>query len=167
MKKIFCVLMILTVAVAGVFAVTVDSALSVANSVIKYAGVEITGWDGVIALAVVLFVEVVIKNICKLFKTTDSAWTVIVRLAPIVVSIAVYFVIALVQKTSVPTGLIHGLGIGLVASGSYSSLFNLAKKAIKGDVESANEEAKAILNSSNDKTEKAETTETTETSENN
>ena len=145
MKKYFSILMFMLVGIAGAFAATVDGILDTANGLVKIAGVEITGWDGLYAIATVLIVEFGVKKICDLFKATDDTKAVVVRIAPIMVSIVIYFIVALVQKTSIPTALIHGLGIGLTASGSYSSLITLAKGSFKSDVTNANADAINVL----------------------
>ena len=149
MKKTISVFLVLLVAVSCVFAVTVDGVLDTVNSVVKLAGVEITGWDGLIAIIIVVFVEFVVKTICTKCSISDNAWSVVVRLTPIGLSIVAYFVIALIQKSSIPTALIHGLGIGLTASGSYSSLVKLAKETFKKGVKTANSEAITILKGDN------------------
>lgn len=102
---------------------------------------QLSGWDFLIAGLIVVFVEFVVK---KIFKDGDKFY-VVWKLTPIVLGVAAYIILAVTQKTEILTGLVHGLGVGLAAMGSYDLILKAMKEAGTKSIEETNEAVKKAI----------------------
>lgn len=91
---------------------------------------QITVWDAVVMFGIVAFDEYVIKG---LILHRNEKYKAIYTYAPIVLSVAVYAVLALIMKTPLINNIIQGFGIGVAAMGSYDVILRVGKdKALEG-----------------------------------
>lgn len=111
-------------------------------------GTQIVKFDGIIAVAIAVFVEYVVKFFFK--KSSEKTWAIVTRISPIVLSLATYVVIAVITKNPIADAILKGIGIGLLTSGAYASLVDLAKKFFKGAFDELDKEAQDILDSEKD-----------------
>lgn len=103
---------------------------------------QLSGWDFLIAGLIVLFVEYPIKTwICK--SSEKLVW--VYKWSPVVLGMIVYLVLALVQKTPVLTGIVHGLGVGFASMGSYDLILKTMKESGLKSIESTNEAVKEAI----------------------
>lgn len=91
---------------------------------------NLTGWDFFVAFCIVAFDEYIIKKlICK----SNEKYKWVYTYAPIVLGVATYIVMALIGKTDVLAGLLHGLLVGFTAMGSYDVILRVGREnALKG-----------------------------------
>ncbi len=94
--------------------------------------------------AIVAFVEWPLKT--WIFKKNDK-YKLVYTYAPVVLSIVVYLVMALVQKTDILPGVIHGVGIGLAAMGSYDAILKIIKNKGSSGLKELGEEIKKEVES--------------------
>ena len=78
----------------------------------------------IVVIAVVAIVEIVKKYVFK----DDSKYKLLYTVAPIVLCAIAYFIIALIQKTDVWTGIVTGGTLGLTCMGSYDFIANILKQ---------------------------------------
>lgn len=103
---------------------------------------QLSGWDFLIAGLIVLFVEFPVKTwICK--GSEKLAW--LYKGLPVVIGVAGYLILALVQGTPWLNGALHGLGVGLAAMGSYDLILKTMKEqGVKSAAETNEALKKAI-----------------------
>lgn len=105
------------------------------DELIKLAVNQMTGWDFLIALAIVFFDEYPIKT--WIFKKNEKfAW--LYKYLPIALGAVGYLVFALITKQPWYAGLFHGAIVGFAAMGCYDVILKRGKKEITTDVQNLN-----------------------------
>ena len=91
---------------------------------------NLTIWDGIIIAAICAFDEWIIKKlICK----GDKKFVLLYTLAPFVLSIITYIVIALINHNPWSSELVKGISVGALAMASYDTIIAIIKqKGITG-----------------------------------
>lgn len=104
---------------------------------------KLTGWDFLFAGIIVLIVEYGVKLIFK--NADEKTWNIVVKVAPIVLGVILYIVIALIQKNNVLNSILHGLFVGLTAMGSYDLILKTVKESGVKSVSDVNTSIKDAL----------------------
>lgn len=100
------------------------------EAIVDYAVSHMSGWDFILAFALVLIDEYPIKKI--IFKSNEK-YKMVYKLAPIVLGTLAYLVYALVTKSTWYMGAYHGAMIGLCSMGCYDVILKTGKeKGMKG-----------------------------------
>lgn len=114
------------------------------------------GYDPLIALAIVFFVEYVIKELIFKRIIKKEVPVAVMKLSPVAVGAVGYAIYAIITSNPWYMGVVHGLFVGLGAMGAYDALLKKGLELIKNFVkwilggskdalEKANEEARKIL----------------------
>ena len=107
------------------------------DDLVRLAVNQMSGWDFLIALGIVLFDEYPIKT--WIFKKNEKfKW--LYKYLPIALGAVVYLVIALVTKNTWYIGLFHGAIVGFASMGCYDVILNRGKEGIKDGIETLNKE---------------------------
>lgn len=106
------------------------------NSLTSFAAERLSGWDFLIAGIIVLIVEYAVKLIFK--KASEKTWNIVMKVSPPVLGMIGYLAIALVQKQSISTSVLHGLFVGLTAMGSYDVILKTMKETGSKSMTDAN-----------------------------
>lgn len=105
------------------------------EDLVRLAVNQMTGWDFIIALLIVLFDEYVIKTL--IFKKNEK-FKLLYKYAPIVIGAIVYLIIAFATKGVWYVGLFHGAIVGFASMGCYDAILKRGKKEITSDVSNLN-----------------------------
>lgn len=105
------------------------------EDLIKLAVNQMSGWDFIIALGIVLFDEYPIKT--WIFKGNEK-FKKLYKYLPIALGAIVYLIIALVTKNQWYMGLFHGAIVGFASMGCYDAILKRGKNEISSDVTNLN-----------------------------
>jgi len=114
------------------------------NSLLGLAAERLTGWDFLIAGAIVALVEWGIKPLLK--KVPEKTYDMLIRIIPVVLGALVYVALFFIQKTGTwYASLLHGLMVGLTSMGSYQVILEAIKTSGAKGITDINEAVKEAV----------------------
>jgi len=114
------------------------------NSLLGIAAERLTGWDFLIAGAIVALVEWLIKPLLK--KVPEKTYDMLIRIIPVVLGALVYVALFFIQKTGTwYASLLHGLMVGLTSMGSYQVILEAIKTSGAKGITDINEAVKEAV----------------------
>lgn len=114
------------------------------NSILTLAAERLSGWDFLIAGAIVCIVEWVVKPILK--KVPEKTYDMLVRIIPVILGALVYVALFFIQKTGTwYASLLHGLLVGLTSMGSYEVILEAVKTSGSKGIEDINNAVKEAV----------------------